>query len=316
MHVAARLPAVLLLAVLLLAVGAFDPMTAQAWAQALAGAVPSAGLGRPQASAPNLPPAAIGPGRQCRAAIRNAARAAGIPHPLMAAIGRVESGRREPDGSIDPWPWSINAEGEDHVFESKAEAIAAVRALQAKGLRSIDVGCMQVNLLHHPDAFASLDEAFDPVANANYAARFLLQLRDETGAWPTATAWYHSATPDLGADYARRVMAVLPEEQRQDQNRPDDASPFPPAGGVQGGVRGGFRGGFATGYVSGFAFHPDVLARAAGAQGGPLPAGTARIIPLPPGAAGRGLGAYRAAPVQMATRPLAPLPLRAPGNPG
>ncbi len=200
------------------------------------------------------PPAAaiLGPGAQCRAAIRAAERAAGIPNQLMAAIGRVESGRREPDGSIDPWPWSINAEGTDHVYQTKAEAVAAVRTLQSQGMRSIDVGCMQVNLLHHPDAFANLDQAFDPVANANYAAKFLLQLRDETGTWPTATAWYHSATPELGAEYQRRVMAVLPEEQQ----RPD-AAPGPLlASNYANGYASGYTGGFANGYSSGLAAAP------------------------------------------------------------
>ena len=38
------------------------------------------------------------------------------------------------------------------------------RAAAAAGERNIDVGCMQINLMHHPDAFASLEEAFEPVA--------------------------------------------------------------------------------------------------------------------------------------------------------
>ena len=82
-----------------------------------------------------------------------------------------------------------------------------MRALQAQGVRSIDVGCMQVNLMHHPNAFASLDEAFDPPSNALYAARFLNTLYGASGSWLQATAAYHSETPAIGADYQRRVMA-------------------------------------------------------------------------------------------------------------
>ena len=89
-------------------------------------------------------------------------------------------------------------------------AIAAVQALQAAGIRSIDVGCMQVNLFYHPTAFASLDEAFDPLANARYAARFLAVLYRREGTWPAAAAAYHSQTPALGAAYAQRVMAAWP----------------------------------------------------------------------------------------------------------
>jgi len=246
-----------------------------------------------------------GPGQQCRAAIRAAERAEKIPDQLMAAIARVESGRREPDGTVDPWPWSINAEGESYIYDSKAEAVAAVRALRNSGMRSIDVGCMQVNLMHHPDAFASLDEAFDPVANANYAARFLRQLHEQTGAWPTATAWYHSATPQLGAEYQRKVMAALPAERQQEDQAPATEPRVPGGiggGGGGGGFAGGFRGGFPGGLARGIV---GVGARPAAGVAASSQAVPARIIPMsagasvgaPAGVTGRGLSAYRAAPI-------------------
>jgi hypothetical protein len=108
----------------------------------------------------------------------------------------------------------VNAEGQGYFYESKAAAVAAVRSMQAQGMRSIDVGCMQVNLMHHPNAFASLEMAFEPQANATYAAQFLNELYAQTGHWTAAAALYHSATPDLGADYQRKVLAAWPEEQR------------------------------------------------------------------------------------------------------
>lgn len=160
-------------------------------------------------------PQAEDPTRLCRTAIRAAERANGIPQALLSALGRVESGRRDPEtGSFGPWPWTINAEGRGQFFPTKAEAIAAVRRLQAEGVRSIDVGCMQVNLRHHPDAFASLEEAFDPAKNAAYAARFLASLHDASKNWLQAAANYHSHTPDLALAYQRRVMAAWPEEAR------------------------------------------------------------------------------------------------------
>ena len=155
------------------------------------------------------------PGQQCRQAIRAAEQAAGIPSQLMAAIGRVESGRRDARGQVDPWPWSINVEGVDHIYETRAEAIAAVRGFQAAGHKSIDVGCMQVNLMFHPTAFASVEQAFEPTANATYAARYLKELFAQTGSWAKATANYHSATPELGTPYQQKVAAVLPEEQKR-----------------------------------------------------------------------------------------------------
>jgi hypothetical protein len=129
----------------------------------------------------------------------------------MAAVGLVETGRQDPvSGAWRPWPWTINAEGKGLFFDSKSEAIAMTRSLQADGIRSIDVGCMQVNLMQHPDAFATLDEAFDPKRNANYAGRFLTQLFRRSGDWMIAAGWYHSTTSDRAVEYVKRVMAKWP----------------------------------------------------------------------------------------------------------
>ncbi len=151
------------------------------------------------------------PGLLCRHAIQAAERLRAIPAGLLAAIGRVESGRPDPvTGALHPWPWTANAEGRGYFYDTKAQAVAAVRSMQARGVRSIDVGCMQVNLMHHPDAFDGLDQAFDPATNADYAARFLRDLYAQSGVWPRASALYHSATPDLGMEYQRKVMDVWP----------------------------------------------------------------------------------------------------------
>ena len=166
----------------------------------------------PPRAAPIVPPPP--PGLQCRQAISAAERAAAVPPHLMAAIARVESGRPDASGAVHPWPWTINAEGAGQYFDTKNAALVAVRALQARGIRSIDVGCMQVNLHHHPTAFATLEQAFDPQANAAYAARFLGVLYAATRDWTQATAFYHSATPELGEQYQRRVAAAWPEEQK------------------------------------------------------------------------------------------------------
>jgi hypothetical protein len=157
------------------------------------------------------------PGLLCQSAIEAAEQGTIIPDHLLAAIGRVESGRLDArTGQWLPWPWTINAEGEGLFFASRAEAIAAVQRLQEQGVRSIDVGCMQVNLLHHPQAFATLEQAFDPPANARYAAQFLISLFHQTADWPKAGALYHSATPEIAADYARRLEAVWPDVKRQE----------------------------------------------------------------------------------------------------
>ena len=143
----------------------------------------------------------------CETAITSAEYGGRLPTRLLHAIAQVESGRfDEMTNAIRPWPWTINAEGAGAYFATKNDAIAAVKTLQARGVRSVDVGCMQVNLMFHPDAFASLDEAFDPRANARYAARFLNQLHAPGDSWLHAIAAYHSDTPLLGEPYRALVM--------------------------------------------------------------------------------------------------------------
>ncbi len=228
---------------------------------ALMAAAPAA-LARPAAEAAPAAPVGL-----CQAAIARAEREGtpGLPPRLLAAIGRVESGRRDPvTGAFGPWPWTINAEGRGSFFPDKAAAIAAVRALQARGVRSIDVGCMQVNLRHHPNAFASLEQAFDPLTNARYAARFLRELHagPAGGNWLRAASFYHSQTPGFAAAYLSRVAQALTAEGGQ-----------PGAAGTALAVAG------PAGLTNRFE-------------------GTGLRAPQSPGG-GRGLDAYRAAPIPL-----------------
>lgn len=156
----------------------------------------------------------LSPTQLCRAAIATAEREAGLPPGLLQAIGRVESGRADPvTGEFGPWPWAINAEGRGHFFPDRAAAIAGVEALRARGVRIVDVGCMQINLHFHPQAFPDLATAFDPLANARYAARFLTTLQSRTPDWLQAAGHYHSHTPHLAEAYRARIAAAWPEAQ-------------------------------------------------------------------------------------------------------
>ena len=123
----------------------------------------------PADAAEGLPPivAQDDPWAVCAGAIAAAEPASNLPPGLLLAISLVESGRRNPEtGLRTPWPWSWNAGGESGYAETREEAIAAVRAIMDEGQRSVDIGCMQVNLLQHPNAFSSVEEAFDPARNA------------------------------------------------------------------------------------------------------------------------------------------------------
>jgi hypothetical protein len=237
------------------------------------------------------------PGQQCRRAIAQVEKQAGIPDHLLAAIAHIESGRRDPQtGSVDPWPWSINVEGTDHIYDTEAEVIAAVKMYQSQGKRSIDVGCLQVNLMYHPDAFATLEQAFDPLTNAQYAAKFLTDLYRQSGTWPQATANYHSATPDLGGPYQQKVMAILSEEQH---------TPVPGGPPLTGQLAGLFApktptlGGWTRMASLTMPVSPGAPLGSGGSLGGqflPMPGLAARLL------TGRNLDSYRATPVTLARR--------------
>lgn len=154
-------------------------------------------------------PAAANPAADfCGAETDRHERLHGIPPGLLTAISHVESGRYDKASRATfAWPWTVMAEGKGRFLPSKAAAIAEVAALQARGVRNIDVGCMQINLHAHRGAFPDLNSAFDPKANVAYAAQFLTDLHRETGSWALTGTHYHSRTPHLAAIY--RVKLAL-----------------------------------------------------------------------------------------------------------
>ncbi|HEY4252514.1 MAG TPA: transglycosylase SLT domain-containing protein [Roseomonas sp.] len=146
------------------------------------------------------------PWTACRRAIAAAEPGSGLPPGLLLSIALVETGRSDPrSGRLEPWPWSWNAGGEPGFAPTREAAIAGVQAQLADGRRSIDIGCMQINLLHHPHAFTGLEQGFDPAANIRYAVGFLKALRARTSDWAAAIAAYHSGDEERGLAYQRRV---------------------------------------------------------------------------------------------------------------
>lgn len=149
----------------------------------------------------------------CLVAIADAGARHGLPGGLLAAISRVETGRPLPvTGDRQPWPWAVNADGESLFFDTRAQAMVETQRRLAGGARYVDIGCMQVDLREHADAFADLTEAFNPAANADYAARLLVSLRTgkrgaENG-WARASGLYHSGTPGLMEPYQAQVARM------------------------------------------------------------------------------------------------------------
>tara|TARA_Y100001936_G_scaffold253201_1_gene316467 strand:- start:6875 stop:7573 length:699 start_codon:yes stop_codon:yes gene_type:complete len=161
---------------------------------------------------------AAAPVELCKSAVKQAERENRMPNMLLHAVSLAESGRwhRKERASI-AWPWTVTAKGKGTFYRDRNTAIRAVKKLQKEGINNIDVGCMQINLRHHKSAFKSLEDAFSPAVNTEYAAKFLKNLRRRTGSWAHAVGRYHSSNwQGRGRHYWRKVRILWKKERVRD----------------------------------------------------------------------------------------------------
>ncbi len=159
----------------------------------------------------------------CDAAAKTVSRESGVPVSVLQAITRTETGHKR-GGKIRPWPWTVNMEGTGKWFDNEDEARAYVFRHFKRGARSFDVGCFQINYKWHHKNFSSIEEMFEPMANARYAAKFLRELYQETGSWTNAAGAYHSRTPK----YANKYKARFEKFRAAMTNTPPDVGEFQP----------------------------------------------------------------------------------------
>jgi tetratricopeptide (TPR) repeat protein len=157
----------------------------------------------------------LSPDMECLRYLQSYERSMRIPQGLLTAISFVESGRPVgPNNELVAWPWTINVNGQGRYFDTKEEAVTATRKLLDEGQRSIDVGCMQINLRYHPNAFRSMEDAFDPALNVAYGAQFLSSLHGLQGSWAKAVERYHSSDDGRREEYREKVMAFWKTDAR------------------------------------------------------------------------------------------------------
>lgn len=152
-------------------------------------------------------PPALADAALCDAAARNAAQDTGVSLALLRAIMLAESGRDMGDGRA-AWPWTLQSQGQGHWLASSENALAMARDLIAGGETNIDLGCFQINLHWHGQAFPSLEAMLDPDTNARYAADYLQELYRQTGDWRSAAGAYHSRDAARAETYVTRLVAL------------------------------------------------------------------------------------------------------------
>jgi hypothetical protein len=125
--------------------------------------------------------------RPCEREMARAAQLHGIPLGILYAVGLTETGRR---GALHPY--ALGAEGQT-VFAGNVDgALASFESMRHKGIKLIDLGCMQINHHYHGKKFSSVRAMFDPAQNVDYAARFLKELKQREGSWTMAVARYNA----------------------------------------------------------------------------------------------------------------------------
>lgn len=157
----------------------------------------------------------------CSMAVDKAEKQYNIKPELLQTIASVESGRwDERYGRRIAWPWTIQVGGKGYYYKSKAEAVKAVKALYAEGITNIDVGCMQINMKYHRQAFKSVEDALDPEKNAAYSAKFLYDLYKRNGQnWQKTAMQYHSKNYSKGMIYKSRLEKHYAEHINPNTNQ-------------------------------------------------------------------------------------------------
>jgi hypothetical protein len=144
----------------------------------------------------------------CLEAAQDAAEISGVPVSILIAVALTETGQAR-NGETLPWPWTVNLEGKGYWFEQRSDAERFTREANDRGIVRFDVGCFQVNHRWHGNNFQSIEQMFDPLANATYAASYLRELHETLGDWSTAAGAYHSRNEELASGYRIRFDAFL-----------------------------------------------------------------------------------------------------------
>ncbi|GLK70051.1 transglycosylase SLT domain-containing protein [Ancylobacter dichloromethanicus] len=150
-----------------------------------------------------IAPAQTGQLGACEAAMERAAARHDVPLAILYAVGLTETGG---NGTLQPL--AMNGGGESYVANSLADGERKLADFVRRGIKLVDLGCMQINYRWHGDQFDSVAQMFEPERNVDYAARFLATLKRQHGNWTMAAARYN-AGPNNDPAQKKYVCAVI-----------------------------------------------------------------------------------------------------------
>lgn len=105
----------------------------------------------------------------------SAARERRLDPYVLYAVALVESAQIRQRAVVAPWPWALNREGQAIIPGTRAEAGDILRASIDQGIRSIDVGLMQVNLRWNGHRVARPEQLLNPATNIRIGADILAE---------------------------------------------------------------------------------------------------------------------------------------------
>jgi len=134
----------------------------------------------------------------------------GIDPYILYSVALVESARVS-KRLASPYPWSLNQLGKPIIPTSKNKAREILYDSINNGIRSIDVGYMQVNVKWNGHRVSKPDDLLDPVRNIQVGADILSEtINSAPGDLALGIGRYHAGWQDSNRayNYGNRVISV------------------------------------------------------------------------------------------------------------
>ncbi|WP_427551863.1 transglycosylase SLT domain-containing protein (plasmid) [Methylomonas sp. MS20] len=133
----------------------------------------------------------------------------------LYAVSLMESSKYCGNKTISPWPLAINSAGKSMLPQTHAEALQSLEQELDKGIRSIDIGLMQVNIKWHGHRVRDIRSLFDANVNLRIGADILAEaIRSEPSDRALGLGRYHAGygnEPERLArayHYGKRTLAI------------------------------------------------------------------------------------------------------------
>ena len=135
-----------------------------------------------------------------------------IPATVLYAVALTESGKAIDQRIYRPWPWTLNVAGQPKRFKSHSAACLEIKHQLTNGVRSIDIGLMQINWRWNKQRLHNPCQALFPYTNLHHGAALLKAAYSVKHSWPAAVGHYHS--PGQKQAQRNRAEAHIQRYQR------------------------------------------------------------------------------------------------------